>query len=1182
MEQAADELSQALLQMQNNLKKVSEEHSERIWLQTGKNTLTAKLKGDRSLKELSKEVVDFLILYSGAQIGTMYSFEDNAFHLQYSHGIKGEIARSFKPGEGLVGQAALKKDLHVLDKLPKNYFKVESSLGKEKPDTVVLIPAVFEGKPVAVIELAKFGGFSPLHLKLLKDTSEAIAISISSLLSKRDLEKLIVLLREKEQDLKDRMNAVNKSNAAVEFDLNGIILTANDIFLNLFGYSEKEIVGKHHSIFVEKNFSASKEYRQFWASLKKGESHQDEFKRIHKNGEPVWLLGSYTPVVDISGKPIKILKIATDITLSKKQQMEIEGVMTAIYRSNLAIEFDMKGNILSANDSFLKLMGYKENEVKGKHHRIFIEKEYALSKEYDEFWKNLRRGEYQSGEFRRVTKSGDIIWIKGSYNPIFDSQGIPYKVLKIAVDITVTIKQTEQLAMQAEELQTQQEELKQMNEELEEQAQNLKQQQEELQMTNEELEEQTQSLEMKNMELEGARTDIEEKSKQLEISSRYKSEFLANMSHELRTPLNSLLILSKDLTENKKKNLLPDQIESAEIINKSGQDLLSLINEVLDLSKIEAGKMVLNIERLSLEDFANNLRRNFRHQAENKNLDFTVSFRKGLPDFIRTDSMRLDQVMKNLLSNAIKFTEKGSIKVVFDAPDQNHISIAVHDSGIGIPDDKKAIIFEAFQQVDGSTSRKYGGTGLGLSISREMTKLLGGQISLTSKVGEGSVFTVTIPREISGNAADEKITAKAEAFSKPAAIKKTGEFYNYETIPDDRETITENDRIVLVIEDDLKFAKVLLNQAHDKGFKCLAAATGEDGLLLAERFKPQAIVLDIDLPGINGNQVLLELKANPLIRHIPVHIMSINERTIEPIKEGAIEYLTKPVNKKQLDEAFGRIENFVERKMKNLLIIEDDENSRKATRKLIGNGDVKCFDAGTGKEAMEVFRKNHIDCIVLDLGLPDMSGFDLIQELKKIKDRRIPPIIIYTGRELSREENAELEKYAETIIIKGVKSEERLLDETALFLHRTISNLPEPKQKIITGLYDKESIFLNKKILVVDDDMRNVFALSKVLKERGMQINKAENGLVALRILEEQPDMDLVLMDIMMPEMDGYEAMRSIRSHAKFRKLPVIALTAKAMKDDKQKCIDAGANDYIAKPVELDRLLSLMRVWLSK
>ena len=758
--------------------------------------------------------------------------------------------------------------------------------------------------------------------------------------------------------------------------------------------------------------------------------------------------------------------------------------------------------------------------------------------------------------------------------------------IAISINSAVSRKRIQELLeetqVQTEELQSQQEELKQMNEELEEQAQNLKAQQEELQMSNEELEEQTQSLEAKNKEVEASKNDIEQKTKQLEISSKYKSEFLANMSHELRTPLNSLLILSKDLSENRKNNLDSIQVESAEIIYKSGHDLLVLINEVLDLSKIEAGMMTINIESVSLKNISDGLIREFKHLAEQKELKLTCTLDKELPEFIRTDSQRLNQILKNLLSNAIKFTEKGNVSINIKRNTKSTVIVSVTDTGIGIQENKQMAIFEAFQQADGGTSRKYGGTGLGLSISRELAKLLGAEIKLSSKLNEGSTFSLIIPLEIYPEQESVSTnTAAASVLYKPHS-EYGSKYLNYPSIEDDRDTINKDDKVVLIIEDDLNFSSILLKQANKKGFKCLFAATGEDGLLLAAKYKPQAIILDMELPGINGHNVLHELKANPSVRHIPVHIISASERSLEPIKEGAIEYLMKPVEKKDLEEAFTRIENFVNRKIKNLLIIEDNENSRKAMRILIGNGDVKCLEAGTGKEALDMYEQNNIDCIILDIGLPDISGFDLIHKLENIKGHNIPPIIIYTGKELTKEENNELQKYAETIIIKGIKSEERLLDETALFLHRTVSNLPESKQAIINNLYDKESVFYSKKILLVDDDMRNVFALSKILQERGMEIIKAENGKIALEMLDTYPDIDMVLMDIMMPEMDGYEAMKQIRSQVKFKNIPVIALTAKAMKDDKQKCIDAGANDYIAKPIDVERLLSLMRVWLSK
>jgi signal transduction histidine kinase/CheY-like chemotaxis protein len=653
--------------------------------------------------------------------------------------------------------------------------------------------------------------------------------------------------------------------------------------------------------------------------------------------------------------------------------------------------------------------------------------------------------------------------------------------------------------IQTEELQAQQEELRQMNEELEEQAQNLRQQQEELQMTNEELEQQAQSLELKNTEVELAKTDIENKTKQLEISSKYKSEFLANMSHELRTPLNSLLILSKDLADNKKKNLDEIQVECAEIIYKSGHDLLILINEVLDLSKIEAGKMALNIDSINLHSFTKDILLNFKYVAAEKGLELNVRLDEKLPESIQSDVQRLNQILKNLLSNAFKFTEKGGVTLSIETNTATSIKISVSDTGIGIPENKLSAVFEAFQQADGGTSRKYGGTGLGLSISRELAKLLGGEITLSSKEGQGSIFSLIIPTILIDQQEFELETVTDKIIAHDIS---ESEFQNYPSIPDDRNNIANTDKIVLVIEDDLKFAKILLKLTNDKGYKCLAATTGEDGLLLAKLYKPQAIILDMDLPGINGNTFVQRLKADSSIRHIPVHIISANERSIQPLMNGAVSYLMKPIEKVDLEKAFAKIESFVNRKIRNLLIVEDNENSRKAIKMLVCNDEVNCLDASSGKEALEIFKNLEIDCMILDLGLPDMTGFEFLKQVELIEGVSIPPVIIYTGRELTREENAELEKYSESIIIKGVKSEERLLDETALFLHKTSGNLPKAAP---VKVFDKELLFAGKKILLADDDVRNVYALKLVLNERGMEVLRAENGRVALQMLEEHP-----------------------------------------------------------------------------
>jgi len=734
----------------------------------------------------------------------------------------------------------------------------------------------------------------------------------------------------------------------------------------------------------------------------------------------------------------------------------------------------------------------------------------------------------------------------------------------------------EETQRQGEELQVQQEELQQSNEELEEQSERLKVQQEELQVTNEELEERAQAMEEQNQALASARRDVELKADQLEITSKYKSEFLANMSHELRTPLNSLLILSNHLAQNKKGNLDSGQVESAQVIAKSGNDLLRLINDILDLSKVEAGKMDIEIARISVAALAEELRSSFAHMATEKKLAFQVRVLDGAPEFVWSDVQRIGQIIKNLISNALKFTELGSVNVSISNEGAAEWSIAVADSGIGIPMDKQRLIFEAFQQADGGTSRQYGGTGLGLSIAREMSKLLGGRISLHSVEGQGATFTLTLPLRASAPATQPSIPPSASI--PPPAEKYLG----YPTIADQRNDLAPGDHVVLIIEDDSSFARVLGRQANTRGFKFLAAATGEDGLALVRQYGPHAVILDLDLPGMNGLSVLKELKNDPQLRHIPVHIMSVNERSLDPIRSGAVEFLTKPVDQQQLDEAFARIEDMVSRKMKNLLIVEDDPAQRMAIMKLIGNGDVHCLEAGSIAEALAVCDANVVDCIVLDMGLPDGDGSVLLEKLKERMGAALPPVIVYTGKDLTRQENDALRQYAETIIVKDIRSEERLLDETALFLHRTVKDLPPSKQAMIMDQYDPETLFKGRTVLVVDDDMRNVFALSKVLVGKGMSVLRAENGRVALDVLDREPSVDLVLMDIMMPEMDGYACMKEIRGQDRFTHLPIIALTAKAMKEDRQKCIEAGANDYATKPVDVDRLFSLMRIWIKR
>ncbi|MFN6482198.1 MULTISPECIES: response regulator [unclassified Nostoc] len=778
--------------------------------------------------------------------------------------------------------------------------------------------------------------------------------------------------------------------------------------------------------------------------------------------------------------------------------------------------------------------------------------------------------------------------------------------------------QTQQLLEESialtEELQTQQEELQQSNQRLEEQAHELeesqfliKQSNEELQQLNEELEEKAELLEVqnrevarKNQEVERARKSLEEKAEQLALSSKYKSEFLANMSHELRTPLNSLLILARLLADNSLNNLTEKQVEYSRTIYSAGTDLLELINDILDLAKIESGTMSLDIEQIAFTDLETSLEQTFRQVAHNKELSFTIELDEKLPPTIYNDSKRLQQVLKNLLANAFKFTEKGGVKLQIAQADNLMIAFAVSDTGIGIPAEKQKIIFEAFQQADGTTSRKYGGTGLGLSISRELAQLLGGRIELVSQAGQGSTFTLYLPRRQEKN--DQNIipphepTTSIHAASTikevPMLESKTVLLDTYKPakvlsnfsseIPDDREIIQPGDRILLIIEDDDKFARILLDMARQQGFKTIVALQSKQGLALAEQFKPNAIMLDIHMPEMDGWTVLDRLKHKPDTRHIPVHILSVDERQQRGLQLGAITYLQKPVSPEALTQVLTEIKGFIERQVKNLLIVEDDPVQAQSIIELIGNGDVQSTAVGTGAEALSILRSHHFDCMVLDLGLPDMSGFALIEQIK-LEPRLLKlPIIVYTGKELSRQEETQLRGLAETIIIKNVRSPERLLDETALFLHRVQANLPPPKRQILEQLHQTDPVLANRKILIVDDDLRNIFALTSFLESYQMQVLFAENGRDGIEKLQTNPDINIVLMDIMMPEMDGYETTRAIRQQQQFRSLPIIALTAKAMPGDKEKCIEAGASDYITKPVDTEQLLSLLRVWLYR
>ncbi|HLY52421.1 MAG TPA: response regulator, partial [Steroidobacteraceae bacterium] len=693
------------------------------------------------------------------------------------------------------------------------------------------------------------------------------------------------------------------------------------------------------------------------------------------------------------------------------------------------------------------------------------------------------------------------------------------------------------------------------------------------------------------------RRALEDKAAELALTSRYKSEFLANMSHELRTPLNSILILGQQLAENADQNLSKKQVEFASTIHAAGTDLLNLISDILDLSKIESGTVTVECEDLPFTHLKETIERNFRHEAEARQLSFSADLDAHLGRTMVTDSKRLLQVLKNLLSNAFKFTERGGVRlrvgmaaggwspehpILSQAPAV--VEFSVSDTGIGISPEKQRIIFEAFQQADAGTARKYGGTGLGLAISRELAHLLGGEIRLSSMPGSGSTFTLYLPLTYMGAAynrsvAAQKVAALAPAQPYPPVVMAAA---RQEEIADDRENLGPEDPLLLLVEDDPHYARVVVELARQRGFKVVLARSGAEALAVTQKYRPTAVSLDVFLPDMLGWTVLNQLKRNAETRHIPVQILTIEDERQYGLERGAFSFITKSVTTEGLDEALSRLKSFTARRQRRLLVIEDDPAEQLSVKELLGHADVEIVPVATGAAALEALRSSAFDCVVLDLRLPDMSGFDLLAEVQGDEKLRHTPIIVFTGRELSDQEEIELRKNAKSIVLKGVRSPERLLDEAALFLHLAIAELPESKQRMIEALHQSDEPLSGRKVLVVDDDIRNIFALNSLLERHSMHVITASNGEEAIKLAESTDDLALVLMDVMMPEMDGYETMRRIRMNQKFRLLPIIALTAKAMKGDREKCLEAGASDYVAKPVNTEQLLSLVRMWLHR
>ncbi len=1132
----SDLLGQAINQMTRQLQQVTDESKKSDWLKTGQTELNEKMRGEQTLVSLTQNILTYIADYIHAVVGVFFLAEKEKFKLvsSYAYQQRKHNYNEFKLGEGLIGQAALEKKTLLFSQVPEEHLNlsIHSGLGESKPHDILVLPLLYEEQVLGVLELATSRHLTATEIEWLDLVADNIAITLNSAQSRlrmqallEDSQQMTLTLQNRQEEILEREEHIRAIvdtvvDAIITIDENGIIDSFNSAAEQIFGYSWSEVVDQNIKMLMPEPYH----------------SEHDRYLQ----------------------------------------------------------------NYLQTGRA--KLIG-KLREVTGQH------------KDGSTFPIDLAVAEMLIGERRMF--------------------------VGIIRDITERKNAEEVLRIQQEELQSANEELRAQQEALQSANEELQTQQEELAASNEELQEQREELKLANSDLEDKtqaleenKLVLEEKARALELSTRYKSEFLANMSHELRTPLNSLLILAQLLGDNKTGNLTQKQVEYAQTMHSAGSDLLSLINDILDLSKVEAGKMEVVPEEVSLVDCMEMIEHKFRHIADQKGLAFTITVAENMPPILYTDLQRLKQILNNLLSNAFKFTSQGEIKLTVERPvslppkdlldsaNTAIMAISISDTGIGIPEEKQSLIFEAFKQVDGTTSRHYGGTGLGLSISRQLAQLLGGDLQLVSKEDQGSTFTLYLPETFEENKNQEsgviheksgvgsqtfrsqksEIVGVQESGLRPHAssvpstaqtaalmssetmtpIALNEEAISAEPIADDRDDLKPQDKTLLIVEDDGKFSHILMELARDKGFKCLIATDGKTGLQLAEQYQPHAVVLDVGLPKMDGWSVMDKLKENPKTRHIPVHFMSASDQEMDAKKMGAIGYLLKPINMKALGEAFRKIERFISDSVKNLLVVVDDKPRQQDILDLVGSANIHSKIAINQAEALQQLNTAQFDCIILDLEVEQGSGIHLLEQLRYEEKLCQIPVIIYADRDLEQEEESVLQQCANDLTIKAVRSPERLLDEAMLFLHQVEDQLPKDKRQMLRMVHDKEAILRDKKILIVDDDARNVFALVTVLEDKDMEVVVGKNGQEGLRLLEKHPDVSLVLMDIMMPEMDGYEAIHHIRAQARYRKLPIIALTAKAMKGDKAKCIEVGANDYLAKPVDTDKLISLMRVWLYR
>ena len=1083
-----DELSISLNLMAARLEETKIKNDRERWLQQGISGLDDQMRGNFLVRELSEKIILYLTNFLEVEIGAVYVYDEILEHLELtgSTGLNtAEVQEIVKPGEGLIGKAAMHNTLQIIN--TKNKFhKIFSATGEIIPEKIYLLPMRYDNRIQAVIELAPVNDLSELKIEFLQLTSEKISVNIGAAVSRYRRNELFDKTLEQAEILNAREEQLTKE--------------------------------------------------------------LQENKRIQEN------LSHETALLN------SMLQIIPDFIHFK----------------------DLDCKFLRLSESLVGFLGIKYgSEIIGKSDFDLYEQKEA-KKYFEEEQKIIVEGKgYVDKINTNIDENGNEFWTSVTKLPMYDDTGKCIGTFGISKDITKLKKLELEVGERNEILKLQQEELKVSNEE-------LKSQEEELRVANEELAEQTQILTENEKNLQLQQEKLHSINDELKLASQYKSEFLANMSHELRTPLNSLLILSNLLSKNKNGNLTDDQVKSINIIYKSGKDLLELINEILDLSKIEAGKMSFDFTETQTEEISTEIIQSFKPVAENKGLTLEVNISDDFPAIIYTDKQRLLQIIRNLLSNAFKFTSTGGIKVNMgltsaevelintELNSSNTCYISVEDSGIGIPKSKLNAIFEAFHQADGSISRKYGGTGLGLSISKQLTQVLGGEIDVKSIENEGSVFTLYLPldKNLVGKGQTETVDNKNKSVS-----NKKNQHRNEDVEIDDIPFYIDDDRdsqnqqlVVLIIHNEKEKAKILVELCHKRKLNAVVAPDINQGIKLAGKYSPQAIIISAELNDPSG---LKNLNENKNTSRLPLHLVSrIEDSIFDDLEE------LKTSESVNLHDNSTYFENKIATEYRQILVVEDDPVTRESIHALFENKEIIIHEAKTGQQAFDMISTQHFDCVILDLGLPDFSGNELMKKLKS-NNIPIPNVIIHTARELMADELKELNKFSDSIVIKGIKSEERLMDEVTLFLHQVVNKLPKKMHPATNETIDNQG-FKGKKILVVDDDIRNVFALAQILEEREITVFEAENGEVAIEMLKNNPDIDLILMDIMMPVMDGYKTMKIIRQTMHLEKVPIITLSAKAMKDDYQKAIDNGANDYISKPVDIQKLLSLLKIWLFK